>query len=34
MAKAGAIARYRTPLRTALREGFTDKEGFVNGIYA
>jgi iron(III) transport system substrate-binding protein len=34
MAKAGAIARYRTPLRTALRDGFTDKEGFVNGIYA
>jgi iron(III) transport system substrate-binding protein len=34
MAKAGAIARYRTPLRSALREGFTDKEGFVNGIYA
>jgi iron(III) transport system substrate-binding protein len=34
MAKVGAIARYRTPLRTALREGFTDKEGLVNGIYA
>jgi iron(III) transport system substrate-binding protein len=34
MAKAGAIARYRTPLRSALREGFTDKEGLVNGIYA
>src|SRR3954465_7122027 len=34
MAKAGAVARYRTPLRAALREGFTDKEGFVNGIYA
>jgi iron(III) transport system substrate-binding protein len=34
MAKAGAIARYRTPLRNALREGFTDKEGLVNGIYA
>jgi iron(III) transport system substrate-binding protein len=34
MAKAGAIARYRTPVRTALREGFTDKEGYVNGIYA
>lgn len=34
MAKAGAIARYRTPLRTALREGFTDREGLVNGIYA
>lgn len=34
MAKAGAIARYRTPLRAALREGFADKEGWVNGIYA
>ncbi len=34
MAKAGAVARYRTPLRAALREGFTDTEGFVNGIYA
>jgi len=34
MAKAGAITRYRTPLRAALRDGFTDKEGFVNGIYA
>jgi iron(III) transport system substrate-binding protein len=34
MAKADAIARYRTPLRNALREGFTDKEGLVNGIYA
>lgn len=34
MAKAGAVARYRTPLRAALRDGFTDKEGFVNGIYA
>src|SRR5262249_16755744 len=34
MAKAGAIARYRTPLRSELREGFTDKEGLINGIYA
>ncbi len=34
MAKAGAIARYRTPSRAALREGFADKEGWVNGIYA
>ena len=34
MAKAGAIARYRTPLRTSLRDGFADKEGLVNGIYA
>jgi len=34
MAKAGAVIRYRTPLRSALRDGFTDKEGFINGIYA
>jgi len=34
MAKAGAVIRYRTPLRAALRNGFTDKEGFINGIYA
>jgi iron(III) transport system substrate-binding protein len=34
MAKAGAIARYRTPLRSVLREGFIDKEGLVNSIYA
>jgi len=34
MAKNSAIARYRTPLRSFLREGFTDREGFVNGIYA
>src|SRR5262245_5296576 len=34
MAKAGAVTRYRTPLRSALRDGFTDKEGFINGIYA
>ena len=34
MAKAGAIAHYRTPLRVFLRDGFTDKEGYVNGIYA
>jgi len=34
MAKAGAVARYRTPLRAALRDGFTDKDGFLNGIYA
>ena len=34
MAKAGAVARYRTPLRASLREGFTDKEGFISGIYA
>jgi iron(III) transport system substrate-binding protein len=34
MAKSGAIARYRTPARASLREGFSDKEGFINGIYA
>ena len=34
MAKNGAIARYRTPSRMFLRDGFTDKEGYVNGIYA
>ena len=34
MAKNGAIARYRTPLRASLRLGFTDKDGYVNGIYA
>ena len=34
MAKEGAVARYRTPARASLREGFTDKEGFVNSIYA
>ncbi len=34
MAKTGAIARYRTPFRAALRDGFTDHEGFINGIYA
>ena len=34
MAKAGAIARYRTPLRATLRDGFADKEGWINGIYA
>ena len=34
MAKEGAVVRYRTPARAYLREGFTDKEGFVNSIYA
>jgi iron(III) transport system substrate-binding protein len=34
LAKAGAVARYRTPLRNALREGFSDKDGYVNAIYA
>ncbi|HEX2227673.1 MAG TPA: extracellular solute-binding protein [Candidatus Binatia bacterium] len=32
--KAGAIMRYRTPLRTQLRESFYDKEGYLNGIFA
>lgn len=32
MAKAGAITRYRTPLRAMLGEGFSDKDGWVNGI--
>ena len=34
LAKSGAVARYRTPLRSALRDGFSDKKGFVNAIYA
>ncbi len=34
LAKGGAVARYRTPARAALREGFSDSEGFVNAIYA
>jgi iron(III) transport system substrate-binding protein len=34
LARAGAVARYRTPLRAVLREGFSDKEGFINAIYA
>ena len=32
--KAGAIARYRSPLRASMRDGFADKDGFVNGIFA
>lgn len=32
--KAGAIGRYRSPLRASLRDGFTDKEGYLNGIFA
>lgn len=32
--KSGAIARYRSPLRSSLRDGFADKEGYVNGIFA
>jgi len=32
--KAGAIMRYRSPYRAALREGFFDKDGYLNGIFA
>jgi iron(III) transport system substrate-binding protein len=32
--KADAIMRYRSPHRRFLREGFYDKEGFLNGIFA
>src|SRR5258706_9955813 len=32
--KAGAIMRYRSPYRANLREGFADKEGYLNGIFA
>ena len=32
--KAGAIMRYRSPLRANLRDGFADKEGYLNGIFA
>jgi iron(III) transport system substrate-binding protein len=32
--KAGAIMRYRTPLRKFLRAGFYDEEGFLNGVFA
>ncbi|HWH77726.1 MAG TPA: ABC transporter substrate-binding protein, partial [Candidatus Binatus sp.] len=32
--KAGAIMRYRSPFRAGLREGFADKEGYLNGIFA
>jgi len=32
--KAEAIIRYRSPYRTSLRDGFYDKEGFFNGIFA
>jgi iron(III) transport system substrate-binding protein len=32
--KAGAVMRYRSPLRANLRDGFADKEGFLNGIFA
>ena len=34
MVKERAVIRYRTPLREYLREGFADKEGYVNSIYA
>lgn len=32
--KASAIMRYRSPYRSALRDGFYDKEGYLNGIFA
>jgi len=32
--KAEAIMRYRTPYRRFLRDGFYDKEGFFNGMFA
>src|SRR5258706_6990952 len=32
--KAGAIMRFDTPNRRALRAGFTDKEGYLNGMWA
>src|SRR5713226_7028096 len=32
--KADAIMRYRTPYRRSLRDGFYDKEGFFNCIFA
>jgi iron(III) transport system substrate-binding protein len=31
---AGAIMRYRTPLRKFLRAGFYDDEGYLNGLFA
>jgi iron(III) transport system substrate-binding protein len=32
--KSGVIMRYRTPYRNQLRDGFYDKEGYLNGIFA
>ena len=32
--KAGAVMRYDTPFRKALRPGFYDKDGYMNGIWA
>ncbi|HWX77219.1 MAG TPA: extracellular solute-binding protein [Candidatus Acidoferrales bacterium] len=32
--KAAAIIRYRSPYRLFLRDGFYDKDGFFNGIFA
>jgi iron(III) transport system substrate-binding protein len=32
--KAGAVMRYESPYRKALRPGFYDKEGYMNGIWA
>ncbi|MEX0805516.1 MAG: ABC transporter substrate-binding protein [Candidatus Binatia bacterium] len=30
---SGAVLRYRPPVRSQLHDGFTDKEGWLNGIY-
>lgn len=32
--KAGAVMRFDAPNRRALRAGFTDKEGYLNGLWA
>ena len=32
--RAGAVIRYRSPYRVFLRDGFYDKEGYFNGIFA
>ena len=32
--RAGAVTRYRSPYRLFLRDGFYDKEGYFNGIFA
>jgi iron(III) transport system substrate-binding protein len=32
--KAGAVMRYESPYRKALRPGFYDKDGYMNGIWA
>jgi iron(III) transport system substrate-binding protein len=32
--KAGVLARYKSPYRQQMRDGFYDKDGFLNGIFA